>query len=153
MVPQLSPNDCCCLWSVCLCVLFLISLVCIWKLFSKDRDFWNKMFWGTVFGSFTLHTSCQRQISFLRENNRKLLTFFPLFFSFYFRVPIIKPQVANWELSIRLHDEVHTVTASNSGPTFSVSFIFLFFGDLEIIYEYLKQFLTHSMTLAFWITT
>uniref|UniRef100_A0A8D0RBB2 Propionyl-CoA carboxylase alpha chain, mitochondrial n=1 Tax=Sus scrofa TaxID=9823 RepID=A0A8D0RBB2_PIG len=36
------------------------------------------------------------------------------------RVPIIKPQVANWELSIRLHDEVHTVTASNSGPTFSV---------------------------------
>uniref|UniRef100_A0A4X1UC43 Propionyl-CoA carboxylase alpha chain, mitochondrial n=1 Tax=Sus scrofa TaxID=9823 RepID=A0A4X1UC43_PIG len=35
------------------------------------------------------------------------------------RVPIIKPQVANWELSIRLHDEVHTVTASNSGPTFS----------------------------------
>ncbi|XP_044769454.1 propionyl-CoA carboxylase alpha chain, mitochondrial isoform X5 [Neomonachus schauinslandi] len=36
------------------------------------------------------------------------------------RVPIIKPQVANWELSIKLHDEVHTVRASNSGPTFSV---------------------------------
>ncbi|XP_077711198.1 propionyl-CoA carboxylase alpha chain, mitochondrial isoform X4 [Canis aureus] len=37
------------------------------------------------------------------------------------RVPIIKPQVANWELSIKLHDEVHTVIASNSGPTtFSV---------------------------------
>nr|XP_025730422.1 propionyl-CoA carboxylase alpha chain, mitochondrial isoform X3 [Callorhinus ursinus] len=35
------------------------------------------------------------------------------------RVPIIKPQVANWELSIKLHDEVHTVIASNSGPTFS----------------------------------
>ncbi|KAM8922499.1 propionyl-CoA carboxylase alpha chain isoform 7-T8 [Lycaon pictus] len=37
------------------------------------------------------------------------------------RVPIIKPQVANWELSVKLHDEVHTVIASNSGPTtFSV---------------------------------
>ncbi|XP_046520106.1 propionyl-CoA carboxylase alpha chain, mitochondrial [Equus quagga] len=36
------------------------------------------------------------------------------------RVPIIKPQVASWELSIKLHDEVHTVVASNSGPTFSV---------------------------------
>ncbi|XP_041587089.1 propionyl-CoA carboxylase alpha chain, mitochondrial [Vulpes lagopus] len=37
------------------------------------------------------------------------------------RVPIIKPQVANWELSIKLHDEVHTVIVSNSGPTtFSV---------------------------------
>ncbi|XP_022358410.1 propionyl-CoA carboxylase alpha chain, mitochondrial isoform X5 [Enhydra lutris kenyoni] len=36
------------------------------------------------------------------------------------RVPIIKPQVANWELSVKLHDEVHTVVASNSGPTFSV---------------------------------
>ncbi|XP_014637340.1 PREDICTED: propionyl-CoA carboxylase alpha chain, mitochondrial isoform X2 [Ceratotherium simum simum] len=36
------------------------------------------------------------------------------------RVPIIKPQVANWELSIKLHDEVHTVVASNSGPMFSV---------------------------------
>ncbi|XP_044937290.1 propionyl-CoA carboxylase alpha chain, mitochondrial isoform X1 [Mustela lutreola] len=36
------------------------------------------------------------------------------------RVPIIKPQEANWELSVKLHDEVHTVVASNSGPTFSV---------------------------------
>ncbi|XP_029792339.1 propionyl-CoA carboxylase alpha chain, mitochondrial isoform X2 [Suricata suricatta] len=36
------------------------------------------------------------------------------------RVPIIQPQVATWELSIKLHDEVHTVVASNSGPTFSV---------------------------------
>ncbi|XP_014694731.1 propionyl-CoA carboxylase alpha chain, mitochondrial isoform X3 [Equus asinus] len=36
------------------------------------------------------------------------------------RVPIIKPQVATWELSIKLRDEVHTVVASNSGPTFSV---------------------------------
>lgn len=36
------------------------------------------------------------------------------------RVPIIKPQVATWELSIKLHDEVHAVVASNSGPTFSV---------------------------------
>ncbi|KAM5275335.1 propionyl-CoA carboxylase alpha chain isoform 5-T5 [Hipposideros larvatus] len=36
------------------------------------------------------------------------------------RVPIVKPQVANWELSIKLNDEVHTVVASNSGPTFSV---------------------------------
>ncbi|XP_070096521.1 propionyl-CoA carboxylase alpha chain, mitochondrial isoform X3 [Equus przewalskii] len=35
------------------------------------------------------------------------------------RVPIIKPQVATWELSIKLHDEVHAVVASNSGPTFS----------------------------------
>uniref|UniRef100_A0A8C7BH13 Propionyl-CoA carboxylase alpha chain, mitochondrial n=1 Tax=Neovison vison TaxID=452646 RepID=A0A8C7BH13_NEOVI len=36
------------------------------------------------------------------------------------RVPIIKPQEANWELSVKLHDEVHTVVASNSGPAFSV---------------------------------
>ncbi|XP_057563829.1 propionyl-CoA carboxylase alpha chain, mitochondrial isoform X2 [Hippopotamus amphibius kiboko] len=36
------------------------------------------------------------------------------------RVPLVKPQVANWELSVKLHDEVHTVIASNSGPTFSV---------------------------------
>ncbi|XP_049557131.1 propionyl-CoA carboxylase alpha chain, mitochondrial isoform X2 [Orcinus orca] len=35
------------------------------------------------------------------------------------RVPIVKPQVANWELSVKLHDEVYTVVASNSGPTFS----------------------------------
>lgn len=42
-------------------------------------------------------------------------------------MPIIKPQEANWELSVKLHDEVHTVVASNSGPTFSVSFISLFY--------------------------
>ncbi|XP_069323709.1 propionyl-CoA carboxylase alpha chain, mitochondrial isoform X4 [Eulemur rufifrons] len=36
------------------------------------------------------------------------------------RVPIIKPDMANWELSIKLHDEVHTAVASNSGSTFSV---------------------------------
>ncbi|GAB5566449.1 propionyl-CoA carboxylase alpha chain [Prionailurus iriomotensis] len=36
------------------------------------------------------------------------------------RVPIIQPQVANWQLSVKLLDEVHTVVASNSGPTFSV---------------------------------
>ncbi|XP_061026544.1 propionyl-CoA carboxylase alpha chain, mitochondrial isoform X3 [Eubalaena glacialis] len=36
------------------------------------------------------------------------------------RVPIVKPQMANWELSIKLHDEVYNVVASNSGPTFSV---------------------------------
>uniref|UniRef100_G1P5F7 Propionyl-CoA carboxylase subunit alpha n=1 Tax=Myotis lucifugus TaxID=59463 RepID=G1P5F7_MYOLU len=35
------------------------------------------------------------------------------------RVPIVKPQVANWELSIKLNDEVHTVVASNNGKTFS----------------------------------
>uniref|UniRef100_A0AC11DP31 Propionyl-CoA carboxylase subunit alpha n=1 Tax=Ovis aries TaxID=9940 RepID=A0AC11DP31_SHEEP len=36
------------------------------------------------------------------------------------RVPIVKPQVASWELSVKLHDEIHTVIASKSGPTFSV---------------------------------
>ncbi|XP_062957867.1 propionyl-CoA carboxylase alpha chain, mitochondrial isoform X3 [Cynocephalus volans] len=36
------------------------------------------------------------------------------------RVPIIKQDVVNWELSVKLHDEVHTVVASNSGSTFSV---------------------------------
>ncbi|XP_028382075.1 propionyl-CoA carboxylase alpha chain, mitochondrial isoform X3 [Phyllostomus discolor] len=36
------------------------------------------------------------------------------------RVPIVRPQVANWELSIKLNDQVHTVVASNSGKTFSV---------------------------------
>nr|XP_035149258.1 propionyl-CoA carboxylase alpha chain, mitochondrial isoform X9 [Callithrix jacchus] len=35
------------------------------------------------------------------------------------RVPVIKPDIANWELSIKLHDKVHTVVASNSGSTFS----------------------------------
>ncbi|XP_030777810.1 propionyl-CoA carboxylase alpha chain, mitochondrial isoform X3 [Rhinopithecus roxellana] len=34
------------------------------------------------------------------------------------RMPIIKPDIANWELSIKLHDKVHTVVASNSGSTF-----------------------------------
>ncbi|XP_054575892.1 propionyl-CoA carboxylase alpha chain, mitochondrial isoform X5 [Eptesicus fuscus] len=36
------------------------------------------------------------------------------------RVPIVKPQVANWELSVKLNDEVHTVVASNNGKMFSV---------------------------------
>uniref|UniRef100_A0A452DUJ3 Propionyl-CoA carboxylase alpha chain, mitochondrial n=1 Tax=Capra hircus TaxID=9925 RepID=A0A452DUJ3_CAPHI len=36
------------------------------------------------------------------------------------RVPIVKPQVASWELSVKLHGEIHTVIASKSGPTFSV---------------------------------
>ncbi|XP_025219849.1 propionyl-CoA carboxylase alpha chain, mitochondrial isoform X2 [Theropithecus gelada] len=36
------------------------------------------------------------------------------------RMPIIKPDIANWELSIKLHDKVHTVVASNSGSTFLV---------------------------------
>ncbi|KAM9190130.1 propionyl-CoA carboxylase alpha chain isoform 1-T1 [Dugong dugon] len=36
------------------------------------------------------------------------------------RIPVIKPQVANWELSITLENEVHTVTTSPNGPTFSV---------------------------------
>ncbi|XP_016059327.1 PREDICTED: propionyl-CoA carboxylase alpha chain, mitochondrial isoform X1 [Miniopterus natalensis] len=36
------------------------------------------------------------------------------------RVPTVKPQVANWELSVKLNDEVHAVVASNTGKTFSV---------------------------------
>ncbi|XP_036310527.1 propionyl-CoA carboxylase alpha chain, mitochondrial isoform X3 [Pipistrellus kuhlii] len=36
------------------------------------------------------------------------------------RVPIVKPQVANWELSVKLNDEVHSVVASNNGKMFSV---------------------------------
>ncbi|XP_058294018.1 propionyl-CoA carboxylase alpha chain, mitochondrial isoform X2 [Hylobates moloch] len=36
------------------------------------------------------------------------------------RMPVIKPDIANWELSIKLHDKVHTVVASNNGSTFSV---------------------------------
>nr|XP_020754248.1 propionyl-CoA carboxylase alpha chain, mitochondrial isoform X2 [Odocoileus virginianus texanus] len=36
------------------------------------------------------------------------------------RVPIVKPQVASWELSVKLHDGIHTVVASSSWPTFSV---------------------------------
>nr|KAF6374862.1 propionyl-CoA carboxylase subunit alpha [Pipistrellus kuhlii] len=35
------------------------------------------------------------------------------------RVPIVKPQVANWELSVKLNDEVHSVVASNNGKMFS----------------------------------
>ncbi|XP_021058795.1 propionyl-CoA carboxylase alpha chain, mitochondrial [Mus pahari] len=36
------------------------------------------------------------------------------------RVPVIRPDVAKWELSVKLHDEDHTVVASNNGPTFTV---------------------------------
>ncbi|XP_055465571.1 propionyl-CoA carboxylase alpha chain, mitochondrial [Psammomys obesus] len=36
------------------------------------------------------------------------------------RVPVVKPEVAEWELSIKLHREDHTVVASNSGSTFAV---------------------------------
>ncbi|KAM5312046.1 propionyl-CoA carboxylase alpha chain isoform 4-T4 [Glossophaga mutica] len=36
------------------------------------------------------------------------------------RVPIVRLKVANWELSIKLNDQVHTVVVSNSGKTFSV---------------------------------
>eukprot|EP00073_Rattus_norvegicus_P013595 NP_062203.1 propionyl-CoA carboxylase alpha chain, mitochondrial [Rattus norvegicus] len=36
------------------------------------------------------------------------------------RVPVIRPDVAKWELSVKLHDEDHTVVASNNGPTFNV---------------------------------
>lgn len=36
------------------------------------------------------------------------------------RVSILQPQVAQWELSVKLQDAVHTVIASNSGPAFSV---------------------------------
>ncbi|XP_032102259.1 propionyl-CoA carboxylase alpha chain, mitochondrial isoform X1 [Sapajus apella] len=42
------------------------------------------------------------------------------YFKEHSRVPIIKPDIANWELSIKLHDKVHTVVASNSGSTFLV---------------------------------
>ncbi|KAI2569793.1 propionyl-CoA carboxylase subunit alpha [Homo sapiens] len=36
------------------------------------------------------------------------------------RMPVIKPDIANWELSVKLHDKVHTVVASNNGSVFSV---------------------------------
>ncbi|XP_006879445.1 PREDICTED: propionyl-CoA carboxylase alpha chain, mitochondrial isoform X2 [Elephantulus edwardii] len=36
------------------------------------------------------------------------------------RMPVINPQVANWELSIKLDNEIHTVSASNSGSVFTV---------------------------------
>ncbi|XP_008830947.1 propionyl-CoA carboxylase alpha chain, mitochondrial [Nannospalax galili] len=36
------------------------------------------------------------------------------------RVPIVRPDVAKWELSIKLHDEDHTVITSNNGSTFAV---------------------------------
>uniref|UniRef100_A0A8C6N5L2 Propionyl-CoA carboxylase alpha chain, mitochondrial n=1 Tax=Mus spicilegus TaxID=10103 RepID=A0A8C6N5L2_MUSSI len=35
------------------------------------------------------------------------------------RVPVIRPDVAKWELSVKLHDEDHTVVASNNGPAFT----------------------------------
>lgn len=44
------------------------------------------------------------------------------FSPFSHRVPIVQPQVAQWELSVKLQDAVHTVIASNSGPAFSVSY-------------------------------
>ncbi|KAM6178493.1 propionyl-CoA carboxylase alpha chain [Rhynchocyon petersi] len=36
------------------------------------------------------------------------------------RMPVIKPQAANWELSVKLDNEIHNVTASNRGSTFTV---------------------------------
>ncbi|KAL1780818.1 propionyl-CoA carboxylase alpha chain isoform X1 [Sigmodon hispidus] len=36
------------------------------------------------------------------------------------RVPVVRTDVASWELSVKLHDEDHTVVASNSGSTFIV---------------------------------
>ncbi|XP_017359062.1 propionyl-CoA carboxylase alpha chain, mitochondrial isoform X4 [Cebus imitator] len=42
------------------------------------------------------------------------------YFKEHSRVPVIKPDIANWELSIKLHDKVHTAVASNSGSTFLV---------------------------------
>uniref|UniRef100_A0A5F8HFE9 Propionyl-CoA carboxylase subunit alpha n=1 Tax=Monodelphis domestica TaxID=13616 RepID=A0A5F8HFE9_MONDO len=34
------------------------------------------------------------------------------------RIPVQKPQMANWDLSIKIGDEIHSVIASNSGSTF-----------------------------------
>ncbi|XP_036055475.1 propionyl-CoA carboxylase alpha chain, mitochondrial isoform X1 [Onychomys torridus] len=36
------------------------------------------------------------------------------------RVPVVRTDAAKWELSIKLHDEDHTVVASNSGSTYAV---------------------------------
>ncbi|XP_021500105.1 propionyl-CoA carboxylase alpha chain, mitochondrial isoform X1 [Meriones unguiculatus] len=36
------------------------------------------------------------------------------------RVPVVRPEVAEWELSIKLHGEDHTAVASSSGSTFAV---------------------------------
>ncbi|XP_036609250.1 propionyl-CoA carboxylase alpha chain, mitochondrial [Trichosurus vulpecula] len=36
------------------------------------------------------------------------------------RVPILKPKMANWDLSIKMGDEIHSVIASNNGSTFCV---------------------------------
>lgn len=36
------------------------------------------------------------------------------------RVPVVRTDAAKWELSIKLHDEDHTVVASSSGSTFTV---------------------------------
>ncbi|CAO2591959.1 Propionyl-CoA carboxylase alpha chain, mitochondrial [Lemmus lemmus] len=36
------------------------------------------------------------------------------------RVPVVRTDVAKWELSVKLHDEEHTVVASSNGSTFAV---------------------------------
>ncbi|XP_072478138.1 propionyl-CoA carboxylase alpha chain, mitochondrial isoform X2 [Notamacropus eugenii] len=36
------------------------------------------------------------------------------------RIPILKPKMANWDLSIKIGDEIHSIIASNSGSTFCV---------------------------------
>ncbi|XP_068920285.1 propionyl-CoA carboxylase alpha chain, mitochondrial isoform X2 [Petaurus breviceps papuanus] len=36
------------------------------------------------------------------------------------RLPILKPKIINWDLSIKMGDEIHSVMASNSGSTFCV---------------------------------
>lgn len=61
--------------------------------------------------------------------------------------------MASWELSVKLHGEIHTVIASKSGPTFSVS-VFFFFFNFWLSWNYLwlfKTILAHSMSLIFCI--
>lgn len=46
-------------------------------------------------------------------------------------MPVVRADVAKWELSIKLHGEEHTVVALSNGSTFDVSFACLF-GTLEL---------------------
>lgn len=40
--------------------------------------------------------------------------------------------MAKWELSVKLHDEDHTVVASNNGPAFTVSFACFLLDNLPL---------------------
>lgn len=79
-----------------------------------------------MFDSSTPHTGAKGKQLIDRESY--ITNAFP---SFCFRVPVVRADVAKWELSVKLQDAEHSVVASSNGSTFVVSFACLF-GILEL---------------------